>query len=82
MDAAKKVAPIRWLAIACRVTAVPDELVEQSALKRAMLFELAIARAERLLSGHLEPDWDECLQVATKRQSRHYDVKVPKVIAD
>ena len=64
------------------ISAVPDELVEQSALMRAMLFELAIARAERLLAGHLEPDWDECLQVAANRQSRHYDAKVPKAIAD
>lgn len=64
------------------ITAVPDELVEQSGLKRAMLFELAIARAEGLLAGQLEPDWDECLSVAARRQSRHYDAKVPIAIAD
>ena len=64
------------------LTAVPDELVEQSALQKAMLFELAIARAERLLSGKLEADWDDCLQVAAKRQGRHYDAKVPAVIAE
>ncbi len=64
------------------LAAVPDELVEQSALQKAMLFELAIARAERLLSGKLEPDWDDCLQVAAKRQGRHYDAKVPAVIAE
>lgn len=64
------------------ITSVPDALVEQSALKRAMLFELAIARAERLLEGHLKPDWDDCLQVAARRQRRHYDAKVPVEIAD
>ncbi len=64
------------------LAAVPDELVEQSALQKAMLFELAIARAERLLSGTLEPDWDDCLQVAAKRQGRHYDAKVPAAIAE
>lgn len=64
------------------ITAVPDALVELSALKRAMLFELAITRAEGLLAGQLEPDWDDCLKVAARRQSRHYDAKVPVAIAD
>jgi len=58
----------------CRV---PDELVGESQLKMAMLFEFAVVRAERLLSGDVEPSWDECLQVAVERQSRHYDAKVP-----
>lgn len=62
--------------------AVPDELIEQSALQKAMLFELAIAHAERLLSGNLEPDWDACLLVAARRQGRHYDAKVPTAIAE
>lgn len=29
-----------------------------------------------------QPDWDDCLQVAAKRQGRHYDAKVPAVIAE
>jgi hypothetical protein len=62
------------------LTAVPDVLVEQSALQKAMLFELAIAHAERLLSGQLQPDWDDCLQLAATRQGRHYDAKVPAVL--
>ncbi len=64
------------------LTAVPNDLIEQSALQKAMLFELAIARAERLLSGKLEPDWDDCLQIAARRQGRHYDAKVPAAIAE
>lgn len=64
------------------LTAVPDELVEKSALQKAMLFELAIARAESLLSGELEPDWGDCLQIAAMRQGRHYDAKVPAVITE
>jgi len=64
------------------LVAVPDKLVEQSALQKAMLFELAIARAERLLDGQLEPDWDDCLQVAAKRQRSHYDAKPPVAIAE
>lgn len=64
------------------ITPVPDELVDQSQLQKAMLFELAIARAERLLAGCLEPDWDDCLQIAAMRQSRHYDAKIPLAIAE
>jgi hypothetical protein len=56
---------------------VPVELVEQSHLQKAMLFELAVARAELILSGQADPDWAECLAIALKRQSRHYDARRP-----
>jgi hypothetical protein len=56
---------------------VPSEIVEQSQLQRAMLFELSIARAEVILTGGDEPSWEVCLQVASERQRRHYDAKVP-----
>lgn len=59
------------------IVQVPDELVDESQLKKAMLFELAETRAERLLGGDEEPSWDDCLQVAAERQSRHYDAKIP-----
>lgn len=64
------------------LTAVPDQLIEQSGLQKAMLFELAVVRAESILDGQDEPDWHECLQNAVKRQSRHYDSKVPDQIGD
>jgi hypothetical protein len=64
------------------LVAVPNEWIEQSALHKPMLFELATIRAEHLLSGSLEPDWDDCLQGAAKRQGRHYDAKVPETIAE
>lgn len=47
-----------------------------------MLFELAIARAERRLAGHLGPDWENWSQIAPMRQSHHADAKVPVTIAD
>jgi hypothetical protein len=56
---------------------VPDEIVEESKLQKAMLFELSMARAERILSGGDEPSWDDCLQVAAERQRQHYDAIVP-----
>ena len=59
------------------IVQVPDELVNESQLQKAMLFELAMARAERLLAGDEEPSWGDCLQVAAKRQRRHYDARIP-----
>jgi len=56
---------------------VPDELIDESRLQKAMLFELSMARAEGLLSSDGEPNWDDCLQVAAERQRRHYDAKIP-----
>jgi hypothetical protein len=56
---------------------VPDELVAKSKLQKAMLFELAMARAEYLLKGESQPSWADCLFVASERQKRHYDAKIP-----
>ncbi|MEQ9518637.1 MAG: hypothetical protein RLN89_04275 [Parvibaculum sp.] len=63
------------------IVPVPDDLVELSQLKRAMLFELAVARAERILAGQNDTDWNRCIQIATERQSRHYDAKVPAEVS-
>lgn len=59
---------------------VPNDLVEQSQLQKAMLFELAVARAELILSGYIEPDWGDCIALALERQSRHYDARKPNRI--
>jgi hypothetical protein len=59
------------------IVPVPDELVERSHLQKAMLFELAMARAEIILDGDVEPKWDDCLRISADRQRRHYDAKVP-----
>lgn len=55
---------------------VPDELIEKSQLQKAMVFELAVARAESLLSGNTSINWHDCLKLASKRQRRHYDAKI------
>src|SRR5262249_8975736 len=59
------------------ITPISDELVERSHLQKAMLFELSMARAEFILDGKGQPNWDDCLVVAADRQRRHYDSKVP-----
>jgi hypothetical protein len=59
------------------IAPVPDDLIEKSHLQKAMLFELGMARAEIILDGNGEPNWVDCLRVATDRQRRHYDAKIP-----
>ncbi|KIC13708.1 hypothetical protein [Leisingera sp. ANG-Vp] len=61
---------------------VPNELVEQSQLQKAMLFELAVARAELILSKSAEPEWQECIKIALERQNRHYDARRPDTIEE
>jgi len=58
------------------------ELVDQSQLQKALLFELAIARSELILSGQTEPEWSECISIALERQSRHYDARPPAGIEE
>lgn len=57
--------------------ALPDVNVQSSTLQQAMLFEIAFARGEQILNGLSEPDWDDCLRVAIRRQRRHFDAQLP-----
>jgi hypothetical protein len=59
------------------ISAVPDELIEKSQLQKAMIFELAIARAEGLLRGDVVPNWDEYFKTAWECQRQHYDARIP-----
>lgn len=61
---------------------VPESAVSQSALEKAMLFEIAVARAEQILEGKQTPDWDACLNLATLRQKRHFDAKTPDNLSE
>jgi hypothetical protein len=61
---------------------VPDALVRASTLSHSMLFEIAYARAERLLAGISEPDWEDNLSIAVERQKRHFDAAIPQTISD
>jgi hypothetical protein len=63
------------------ITAIPDETLELSSLARAMLFELSVARAEQRLVGQNLADWSDCLLVASSRQRRHFDAKVPESLS-
>jgi len=62
------------------ITAVPKENIEQSLLQKALLFELAVVRAEHILNGDKNPNWGMCIEAATKRQSKHYDANLPGTV--
>lgn len=59
------------------ISPIPSDLVDQSRLQKAMMFELSMARAESELRGGAVAPWDECLAVASKRQRRHFDARIP-----
>lgn len=61
---------------------VPKQILEASALAKAMLFELAIAGGEQLLSGSKDIDWATCLATAVARQRQHFDAKIPESLND
>ena len=62
------------------ITAISDVALEASSLRRAMLFELAVARAEQMLNGGSSANWEECLSIASSRQLRHFDAKIPETL--
>jgi hypothetical protein len=57
-------------------SAVSSDLVSASSLQKSMLFEVAVAAAEQLITDHDAVDWDACLTVALRRQSKHFDAKL------
>ncbi|MBS7811973.1 hypothetical protein [Roseococcus pinisoli] len=60
------------------ISPIPSEIIERSRLQKAMMFELSMARAESELRGGAVASWDECLAVASKRQRRHFDARIPE----
>lgn len=63
-------------ALKLEIQALPPELLSQSQLQRAMLFELGYAVAECLLVG-AAIDWPKCFTIALKRQRVYFDAKLP-----
>ena len=60
------------------ISPLPSELIDKSRLQKAMIFELSMARAESELRGGTVASWDECLAVASTRQRRHFDARIPE----
>lgn len=60
------------------VCPIPIDAIEKSRLQKAMLFELSVARAESQLRGGEVMSWEACLVIASKRQRRHFDARIPE----
>ena len=60
---------------------IAPEVIAASPLQHAMLFELAVAAAEQILTTG-RPDWNTCLTLAIERQRRHFDAKVPAALSE
>lgn len=54
-----------------------QDLLVQSTLQRAMLFELGCVVGERLLERGLGIDWSGCFAEAVRRQRSYFDAKLP-----
>lgn len=60
------------------IQGVSAEGIEASSVQNAMLFEISMARAESELRDGDAAPWDECLKVASSRQRRHFDARIPE----
>lgn len=63
------------------IVAVPEDVIEQTHLQKAMVFELSVARAEGMLRGDEVADWAEYLRSASQRQRQHYDARIPEALS-
>jgi hypothetical protein len=61
-----------------QLSPIPKELIERSKVQKSMLFELSMVRVESLLKDSSPMSWDDCLAVATTRQRRHFDARIPE----
>lgn len=61
---------------------VSVDLLDQSSLQRAMLFELAVVVAEQLLIDEGDFNWGACLDSACEKQQRYYDADLPNQLED
>ncbi|WP_084438479.1 hypothetical protein [Niveispirillum irakense] len=64
------------------IIAIPESIIGQTQLQKAMLFELSVVRAEGMLRGDVVEDWDKYLRLASQRQSHHYDACIPKTLKE
>jgi hypothetical protein len=60
------------------ITPIPSEAIDESKLQKSMMFELSMVRAESELRGGAVASWDECLAIASARQRRYFDARIPE----
>lgn len=59
------------------INPIQNEIIKKSRLQQAMIFELSMARAESQLRGGEVASWGKCLEIASRRQLRHFDARIP-----
>ncbi|ASY74588.1 hypothetical protein [Pectobacterium polaris] len=62
-------------------TIIDESMLAGIDTNAAMLFEVAYVRAEQMLEEKNE-DWNECLSIALRRQSRYFDAVLPDNLSD
>lgn len=65
-------------ALTVPVKLLRQDLLHQSRLQRAMLFELGYTVGERLLRGAAGVDWPSCFSETLRRQRAYFDAKLPE----
>lgn len=60
---------------------IEERLILGMSTNSAMLFEVAYARAEQILCDVPE-DWDACLNIALKRQSKYFDADLTEFLTE
>lgn len=65
-----------------QLSPISKELIEQSKVQKAMLFELSMVRVESLLKRSQPMSWEDCLAVAATRQRRHFDARIPEKLLE
>ncbi|MDQ0038954.1 hypothetical protein J2W30_006742 [Variovorax boronicumulans] len=59
------------------VTPLAEDLLLESVMQRAILFELGCVVGERFLDGAHAVDWSDCLDETVQRQRKFSDVRLP-----
>lgn len=59
---------------------ISPDLISESKLQRAMLFELGYTVGERLLQGQAAIDWTDCFQETLRRQRLYFDAQLPETL--
>lgn len=64
------------------VEPIPETLIDQCTVQKALLFEISSVYAEAILQGEGDPKWSDCFERAWTRQRAHFDAKRPRSISD
>jgi hypothetical protein len=75
------VAHLNNSALTIPVTPLRQDLLLESKLQRAMLFELGYTVGEWILQGRTDIDWSSCFTETLRRQRVYFDAKLPDQLA-